>query len=124
MITSLLDVITITKRIKLKLLGIDFSIRVERDNIYPDSDRIFIQIVYNTECNKTGKMTEFHGDKYYLSPHCTKDEIVKKCFKAFKDCVLHEVMEGFTVDGIVLFNPHVDFEELLKVSNKEVSRNN
>lgn len=36
--------------------------------------------------------------------------------------VIHEVMEGFTVDGKVLFNPHVNFEELLTISDREVTR--
>lgn len=52
----------------------------------------------------------------------TADEIVKTVYAAFEAAIKHEVMEGFKVDGIVLFNPHVDFEELLKISHKEIQR--
>jgi hypothetical protein len=31
-------------------------------------------------------------------------------------------MEGFKVDNIILFNPHINFEELLKISDKEITR--
>lgn len=50
------------------------------------------------------------------------DEIVKRAYVACEAAVRHEIMEGFKVDGIVLFNPHVNFEELLKVSHMEVKR--
>jgi hypothetical protein len=52
----------------------------------------------------------------------TDDEIIKTSYGAFKAAVEHEVMEGFKVDGIILFNPHVNFEELLKISHKEIKR--
>ena len=52
----------------------------------------------------------------------TDDEVVKTAYAAFKAAVEHEVMEGFKVDGQVLFNPHTPYEELLKVSNIEVKR--
>lgn len=42
-------------------------------------------------------------------------EKVKTAYSAFKTVVEHEAMEAFKVDGIKLFNPHVDFEELLKI---------
>jgi hypothetical protein len=50
------------------------------------------------------------------------DEIVKTCFTALEQAIKHEVMEGFKVDGIVLFNPHVNYTELLKISNREITR--
>lgn len=109
------------KRIKMSLFGKEFKIRCEVDN-KNDGGRLFIQVVYDNACNKTGVEQEWHGRKYYLSDYMTQDEVVKTCFVAFQACINHEVMEGFTVDNIVLFNPHVNFEELLKISNKEVKR--
>jgi hypothetical protein len=50
------------------------------------------------------------------------DEIMKTAYGAFKMAVEHEAMEAFKVDGIILFNPHINFEELLKVSHKEIKR--
>lgn len=111
----------LTGRISLSCLGIDFGIRVETDNAN-EGGRVFIQITYSSKCTKTGEVDSWHGRKFYLSPHMTDDEIVKTCYTAFEACVKHEVMEGFKVDGIILFNPHINFEELLKISHKEIKR--
>lgn len=100
-----------------------FKLRVEKDNENPKSGRVFLQVVYKAPCIKTGIRQEFHGRKFYLSKHMTQDEVVKTAFLAFKLAVEHEIMEGFSVGGKVLFNPHVDFTELLAISQKEVTRN-
>lgn len=107
-------------KLKANLFGKDFSFRVEYDNT--NGTRIFIQVIYMDKCRTTGEQQEWHGRKWYLSDHMTTDEVIKTCYAAFKAAVEHEVMEGFTVDGTVLFNPHVSYEELLKISNKEVRR--
>jgi hypothetical protein len=52
----------------------------------------------------------------------SSDEIIKTCYVCFEQAVKHEVMECFKVDNKILFNPHINFEELLKVSDKEISR--
>jgi len=114
---------TLLDRIKMEIFGVTFSIRCEVDNkSNNDGGRLFLQAVYTSKCNKSQEVKEWHGRKYYLSDYMTKDEIVKTAYVAFESAVQHEVMEGFTVDGIVLFNPHINFEELLKVSQKEVKR--
>jgi hypothetical protein len=112
----------ITDRITMNLLGTEFKVRVERDNIHPVDGRIFLQIVFNAPCTKSGEPTEWHGRKWYLSEFMTDDEIVKTTYSAFKAVIDHEVMEAFKVDGIILFNPHLNFEELLAISHKEVRR--
>ncbi len=108
-------------RISMTIFDKVFKIRCEVDNKY-DAGRLFVQAIYTAKCNKTGEEKEWHGRKYYLSEYMEDDEIIKTCFTAFKAAVDHEVMEGFKVDGIVLFNPHVKFEELLKVSHLETQR--
>lgn len=113
---------SIVGRISMNLLGIEFKTRVERDNLHPDNGRVFIQIIFNAPCTKDGEVKEWHGRKWYLSEHMTDDEIVKTTYSAFKACVEHEVMESFKVDGIILFNPHLDFEQLLAISHNEVRR--
>lgn len=118
---SLQEIRRLLQRIKLSIFDKEFSIRCEIDNKY-DAGRIFLQIVYKAKCTKTGEEQEWHGRKFYLSDHMTDDEVVKTAYTAFESSVKHETMEGFTVDGIVLFNPHINFEELLKVSNKEIKR--
>jgi hypothetical protein len=84
--------------------------------------RIYIQITYCATCIKTKEYKLWTGRKFYLSDHMTVDEIIKTCFVAFKTAVEHEVMESFKVEGKTLFNPHVNYKELLSISEKEVNR--
>lgn len=112
----------VTGRISMNIFNTEFRIRVERDNKRPIDGRIFIQVVFDAPCEKTGEVQEWHGRKWELSDAMTTDEIVKTAYSAFKAAVEHEALEAFKVDGIKLFNPHVDFEELLKISHKEVRR--
>jgi hypothetical protein len=125
-------VLSILSRITANCLGLDFRFICDYDNRNYSlingptgtikSGRIYIQVAYKTECTKLGQLEEWKGRKYYLSDYMTDDEIVKTAYVAFKTAVEHEVMEGFKVDNIILFNPHIDFEELLIISSKEVRR--
>jgi hypothetical protein len=85
--------------------------------------RVFIQLEYNSKCNKGGEQEYWKGRKWYLSSYMTDDEIIKTAYTAFEACIKHEIMEGFKVDDKILFNPHINFEELLKISDKEIKRN-
>lgn len=121
------------KRVSLSCLEKKFDVLIKYDMTYhkflssfpvgAPRARVFIQLQYSSKCNKGGEQEEWRGRKWYLSEHMTDDEIVKTCYTAFKTCVEHEVMEGFQVDGKILFNPHLNFEELLKISDKEIKRN-
>lgn len=108
-------------RITMSAFGTDFRLRVDSDYKYIE-DRIFIQAVYDAPCTKTGEVKEWRGRKWYLSEYMTDDEIIKTAYSAFEYAVKHEVMEGFKVDNIILFNPHVNYEALLSVSNQEIKR--
>lgn len=113
----------LNKRIKMLALGKKFQLRIEYDlKSQMKSPRVFIQIEYKSRCRKTGKNEIWRGKKWYLSEHMPDDEIVKTIYCAFEMAVKHEVLEGFLVDGKSLFNPHVNFEELLKISDREVTR--
>jgi len=112
----------ICKRVSCGLFEQKFEIRVERDNVYKTKGRVFLQIIYKAKCNKSKKLENWHGRKFYLSEHMTEDEVIKTLFLAFKLTVEHEVMEGFKVDGKLLFNPHLSYTELLAISHIEVSR--
>lgn len=112
----------ITQRITMSCLGVEHTLRVEHDNEFKNG-RVFLQVVYKAPCTKDGTLSEWKGRKWYLSQHMTDDEIVKTAYVAFESCVKHEIMENFKVDGVILFNPHISFEELLKVSHLEVQRN-
>lgn len=116
------EVKQIVNRISMSCFGVKFGIKTSVDMEFPDSRRVFVQVIYKAACNKTGELKEWHGRKWYLSRHMTADEVVKTAFAAFESAVKHEVMEGFKVDGKILFNPHVSFEALLEISEQEVSR--
>lgn len=125
------EIRTLLGRVSCELLGTEFTLLVEHDKkfrmyrgINPEKidARIYLQVQYQAPCTKTGVYGTWKGGKYYLSSHMTPDEIVKKAYVAFEAAVKHEIMEGFKVDGKILFNPHVHFEALLEVSDREVKR--
>lgn len=107
-------------RITLTCLDKPFKILVAKDQ--KGGDRIYLQVQYESKCTKTGKLDNWKGRKWYLSEFMTDDEVVKTAYCAFEAAVKHEVMEGFKVDGKILFNPHINFEALLSISDKEIYR--
>lgn len=111
----------ITDRITMSVFGTSFGLKANSDYKYIEG-RVFLQVYYLAPCTKTGEIMEWKGRKWYLSEHMTDDEIIKTAYTAFEAAVKHEVMEGFKVDNIVLFNPHVNYEALLGVSNQEIKR--
>lgn len=123
-------VTTLLSRVNLTCLEKKFNILVKYDDKFTYIDnttgdkvgRIYIQLEYNSACNKGEENDYWKGRKWYLSEHMTDDEIIKTCYVAFEACVKHEIMEGFKVDGKILFNPHINFEELLNISDKEITR--
>jgi hypothetical protein len=106
--------------ITMSLLGVNFNLIIEEDKKY--GGRVYLQIEYTCPCTKTGQDESWKGRKWYLSEHMTDDEVVKTAYTAFEAAVKHEVMEGFKFNSIILFNPHVNFRELLEISHKEVRR--
>lgn len=123
----------LVNRIKMNIFGTEFRVIVDLDKKHTHLDftessegelkgRVFLQVAFTAECKKTNHVDEWKSAKHYLSDYMTDDEVIKTCWKAFEQAVKHETMESFTVDGIILFNPHINFEELLKISNKEVTR--
>lgn len=109
-------------RISMSCLGTDFELLFEKDQKDPVNGRNYLQVRYKSPCTKTGELLPWKGRKWYLSEYMTSDEIVKTAYCAFEAAVKHEIMEGFKVDGKILFNPHVNFEELLLIFDKEVQR--
>lgn len=116
------SIFNLISRIKLSIFGKDFVIRLDTDQEYITSNRLFIQLIYSSPCTTTNTVEEWKGRKWYLSPYSTDDEIVKTVYLAFEVAVKHEILEGFKVDGLPIFNPHVDFEALLKVCKLETTR--
>jgi hypothetical protein len=115
------EVEDLISRVSIKIFEIDFNIHVLEDKKY--GNRLYIQGEYFAKCNKDPSLESYwYTRKYYLSDHMSSDEIIKTCYVCFEQAVKHEVMECFKVDNKILFNPHINFEELLKVSDKEISR--
>lgn len=110
----------LSERINMQCLQTAFHVKIDQDK---DSERVFIQLYYECMDSHEPMIKKiWKGRKWYLSYYMSDDEIVKTIYAAFEMAVKHEVMEGFKVDGKTLFNPHVDFEELLKISDREVKR--
>lgn len=107
--------------ITMECLGTKFDLIISHDK-KDENGRVFLQIAYNAPCTKTSEELSWKSGKHYLSKYMTDDEIIKKVWVAFELCIKHEIMEGFKIEGIILFNPHVDYKELLKISHKEIKR--
>lgn len=122
-------VTALLKRVTLNILGTKMNLRIFWDMKARWKEggaepRVFLQIEYHAYDSKdnSGVYRLWSGRKWYLSEYMTDDEIVKTAYAAFEAAVKHEVMEGFKVDGVTVFNPHLNFEELIKISHKEVKR--
>lgn len=110
----------LVNKISFSCLDKNFKIIIQLDKIY--SKRVYIQVSYVSKCTKTNEVQEWKSRKWYLSDFMTEDEVVKTCYAACKAAVEHEIMEGFKIDNKILFNPHVNYKELLKISSKEIKR--
>lgn len=112
-------------RCSLVLFGKAFDIIIKYDQVHNfDLDtiepRVYIQIGYWDKCCKTSNEIYWYSRKWYLSEHMVDDEIIKTLYLCFEVAVKHELLEAFKVDKQSLFNPHLDFEELLKVKKERI----
>ena len=119
---ELLRVKFTTSQITMNVFGKDLFLRVERDCKDRTAGRVFLQVVYESPCVNTGKSEEWHGRKWYLSEHMTRDEIIKTSYAAFEAAVNHEVREGFKYDSVALFNPHISYLSLIDIAGEQVRR--
>jgi hypothetical protein len=117
------------KRVTLSCLDKELQILVEHDKKWPPAHlflvgepRVYLKVVCMAADRNTGQQELQHGRKWYLSEHMPDDEIIKTAFAAYDRFIDHEAKEGFKIDGKPIFNPHTDFEELLKVCEIEVKR--
>jgi hypothetical protein len=101
---------------KCKAFGTVFSARVNFiwEKYAVDERRLWFQLTYATEGDQW-----WRGRKWYLSRHMTDDEIVKTIWLAFEIAVRHELLEGFTFGGKLVFNPHTPVDVLIKASEFE-----
>jgi hypothetical protein len=120
---SLLEFVKeLVSHITMSVFGTNFKLLVCEDKVNVGG-RIYLQVDYEAPCTKTNNLESWKGRKWYLSEFMTDDEIVKTAYCAFQSAVTHEIMEGFKFDNVIVFNPHINFRELLKVSHLEIKRN-
>lgn len=107
--------------ISISILGNDtFMFKIEKDK--KGGNRLYLQIEYRTPCTKTAEILPWKGRKWYLSEHMTDNEIIFTAYTAYEMAMKHEIMESFKINGVILLNPHVDYKQLLEISNKETVR--
>lgn len=113
----------LVSRIRLEVLGTEFDILVEQDKKpFSGNTRVYIQLQFAAYDRSQNAQVVMRGRKWYLSSHMTDDEVVKTVYLAFRTAVEHEVLEGFMVDGVRVFNPHTPFTELLRTGKVEETR--
>lgn len=109
-------------RVSISIIGLLMDYRIDIDVKDPIEGRVFIQVTYIAPCSKTRYLKKWKGRKWYLSQHMSDDEIIKTFYLAFEIAVRHEILEGFKIDGKSIFNPHLNFEELLTICESEIKR--
>lgn len=60
----------------------------------------------------TGKVEPGYGRWEYIAEGTTESGAIKTCWLLVELIVRHELMEGFLVDGVRIFNPHHSIREL------------
>lgn len=124
------EIKSVISRITMNIFGKKINIIIDFDqkySIYYEENgetigRQYLQLEYEDICHDTGVLKTWRGRKWLLSEYMTDDEIIKTGYAAFEALIKHEIMEGYTVDGIKLFNPHVHYEALLESSTHITSR--
>lgn len=114
------EIVELVSHISFNVLNTTFRFCVKTDQVH--GGRNYIQLHFTSPCTIDGHIEEWGSRKYYLSEYMTEDEIVKTCFMAAKQCVEHEVMEGFKFDNKIVFNPHINFRSLLDISDQTTNR--
>lgn len=96
------------QRVRFDMFSQDFHFRA-----MSKGGGFLIQVGCEMMCVEKGEVLPQWGGKHYISPHATHGEVILKAFKACKDFVNHELHEAFYVDGVRLFDPHVDIDSLV-----------
>ena len=99
----------------------DWEMHLRQD---PEGGRFFMQIQFVCEDNNDPDNKDYKAycRKWYLSPWMTNSEIVRTAWKAYEAAVIHEAQEKFKYKGAMVYNPHVDVEALVEISNRNDER--
>lgn len=77
----------------------------------------YLQIQFMGACNDSGEVQRQYCRKWQLSYFMVTSEIVRTAYKAVLAAVEHEASENFYYKNCRIFNPHVDVEALVDISN-------
>lgn len=75
---------------------------------------MYIQIRATERCNITGALAEWGGRKFHVSHFATESEALLTIWKAVVTAMEHELRENVQIDGVTVFNPHVDVSKLIQ----------
>jgi hypothetical protein len=89
-----------------------------RFHLLEKGDGFLLQAYAFIRDNKSGVVNLQKGGKFYISSHAIKDEVVNKAFHAFKCFVEHEVREGFTYRGQMIYGPHMRVDTLVEFARQ------
>lgn len=101
------DMKEILSEVTCDFMGKDFEFRLQ-----PKDTGWNLQCRIQRPDTESGEWGEGAGGKYYVSPHSSVDEIVKKCLAACMAYAEHEIREGFTWRERRIFGPHIGLEAL------------
>lgn len=85
-------------------------------------DRYYLQVEASRPDTFTGEIGLGHGGKYYLSPHMTEGELVRKAFTAFAAYEEHECREAFQYQNRRVFGPHIAMDALMEIADRTETR--
>ena len=105
----------------LARITIPWELYLLEDKIFTDKNdngRLYLQVQFDNANNANSESTSrTFGQKWYLSPHMTTQEIVKMAWSAYREATLHEASEKFRYKDRMIFGPHIDPESLFNVAN-------
>ena len=81
--------------------------------------RPYIQVKGSGPCPITKQHEEWTGRKWFLSKWMCQNEIIRTAYKAIEAAVLHEMNEQFTYKGVRIFDPHINFDKIVEMSQDE-----
>lgn len=102
---SFSDMVTIVKQIKFR----DWEIRVHIPN---EKGSPYLKITYLDKDTQSDKVELQHCRKWQLSYHMVPSEVIRTAYKAVCAAMEHEVDENFRYKGRLIYNPHIDLDQM------------
>lgn len=88
-------------------------------NLNITAGRMYLQLSFLAKCAVSGHEEIQKSRKWYISPHKTKSEICQTAFKAVITAVEHEIRENFHYQGVPVYGPHFNVDDLLELAQRE-----